>query len=185
MTNTTAAAAVAHRTAAPAVQRRPGPEEGLTPYLPPELRQALAFGTRTVTIDPAYGGGVRVEELRAWEPEHPSDELRDMAEAARQSLLVHMQTMPNDRLGFEIGLLLAHRWRNRPDDILPEVQEALIVQWIEDLREFPAWAIMAAIRDWRRHQEWHPTIAGIRRLCEDAVAEDRRTLRLIERLLAA
>ncbi len=93
--------------------------------------------------------------------------------------------MAPEKLGPAVSKLLAHRWRQRFEPISDLMQEALLVDWIEDLGDFPAWAFHAAAREWRRTQPWCPTIADIRALCEAEVADDRRTLRLIRRLLDA
>jgi len=42
-----------------------------------------------------------------------------------------------------------------------------------------------ACAEWRRTQNWRPTIADMRRLCEAEVAADRRTLRQLTKLLEA
>lgn len=63
----------------------------------------------------------------------------------------------------------------------PDVERLLAMDWADDLGEFPAWAIDAAARIWRRSRKWRPSIAEIRGLCEDACAAERQ---LADRLRA-
>lgn len=54
-----------------------------------------------------------------------------------------------------------------------EVEQMIALDWIDDLGEFPAWAIDAAARSWRRTRKWRPSIAEMRSLCEEACAQER------------
>ena len=156
----------------------------LTPSLPPPLRLALASGLETLIVDPEQGGGVRVVERPNW---HPPSLDADLVDTARDWLLLltdNLAPIEAERLGAMLAVFLAHRWRGRADeDMAPILREAVMVDWITDLGEFSEWAISAAMQAWRQNEEWHPTIAGIRRLAEAEVADDRRTLRLLNRLL--
>jgi len=136
-------------------------------------------------VDAERGGGVIVRERIDWVPPAQPAHIVKLAEDARRALIEHLSPWDARILGPSVSKLLAHRWRQKPEVVSAEMHEALIIDWIEDLGEFPAWAFHDAAREWRRTQQWCPTIADIRRLCEAAVADDRRTLRLIERLLAA
>ena len=55
----------------------------------------------------------------------------------------------------------------------PEVEQLIAMDWVEDLGEFPAWAIDHAARTWRRTKKWRPSIAEMRALCEEACARER------------
>lgn len=170
----------------PATRSTDGPLAGaLTPCLPPDLRRVLALGIETRIVDPEKGGGVDLIERPDWVPPPVDDMLHAQARLFQKQLEGHLAASDPQWLGLEIGKFLAHRWRGRQDDSSPEVQEALIGDWIDDLHEFPAWAIETAIRQWRRTQSWAPTIADIRARCERETADDRRSLRLIMRLLRA
>lgn len=148
----------------------------------------LASGLTTTAIDPEKGGGVILHERQDWEPTGVAPELLAEARSTLLKLVDNLRGMAEtdpETLSMMIGRLLAHRWRGRAEDASDLMREALIIDWIEDVGEYPAWAIEAAMREWRRNEEWAPTIANIRRLCEEQVSDDRRSLRLIGRLLAA
>lgn len=153
--------------------------------MPPALRQALASGLRSYPLDIEAGGGVRLSEDLDWIPPQVSGEVIAAAQTYAEALRDHLRPMGPERLGFAIGRLLAHNWRSRRDNRpSAETQEAIIIDWIEDL-DFPEWAISAAMRQWRRSEPWQPTIADIRHLCEFQVEDDARMLRLIEKLLVS
>lgn len=157
----------------------------LTPSLPPALRSVLEEGTYARILPAERGGGIELAEQPDWQPPAIEDQLQDVAVAAQEALVAHLEAVDEGMLSLIVAKLLAHRWRGRSEGIAPQVQEALLTDWTEDLEEFPRWAIDKACRDYRRREAWHPTISDIRELCEAAVAEDRRSLRLLERLLAA
>lgn len=147
----------------------------------------LSTGLATVGIlAPEKGGGVVIGIIPDWAPSDISPEIRMAATAAREALREHLAPSDPIYLSARVAKLLAHRWRfQRAEAINPGLQRELMVDWIDDLVEFPLWAIDTAAQEWRRSHEDFPTIAGIRRLSEEAVAGDRRTLRLLDRLLAS
>lgn len=159
-------------------------ETGLTNSLPTELRRVIASGITAVPIPIEQGGGCVLRERQGWIPPEIDWHLRDLAEAARDALLEHLESVDEGRLGVIIARLLAHRWRGRSEDSGDDLmQQGLITDWIEDLCDFPEWAVHAACRTYRRTQGWHPTIADIRALCDEEVSDDRRSLRLLSKLL--
>lgn len=155
----------------------------LTPSLPPALQRVIASGLTAFPIPPEQGGGCVLRERLDWTPPAIDGQLRDLAEAAREALLNHLESVEEDRLAIIIARLLAHRWRGRSEEAGDLMQQGLLTDWVEDLAAFPEWAIHAACRTYRRAQAWHPTIADILALCEAEVAEDRRSLRLLSKLL--
>lgn len=158
----------------------------LTPSLPPALRQVLEQGTTARILSAERGGGIELVEQPDWQPPAIEESLQNIATAAQEALLAHLDPIDEAKLGFTIGVFLAHRWLGRPEQPPSDlVAEALAGQWVDDLSEFPQWAVDKACRDYRRRVKFHPTIADIVERCEAAVAEDRRSLRLLERLLAA
>lgn len=128
----------------------------------------------------------RVERAQ-WTPPGVTDPANlEMARHWQTLVFNHLSPVAPDRLGMMLAVFLAHRWRGRAEadqEMVPQLREAVAGDWIDDLCDFPEWAVAAALRTWRRAEEWHPTIAGIRRLAEAEVADDRRTLRLLNRLL--
>ncbi|NUB23560.1 hypothetical protein [Azospirillum brasilense] len=57
--------------------------------------------------------------------------------------------------------------------LTPDVEQLVAMDWVEDLGEFPAWAIDDAARAWRRTRKWRPSIAEMRALCEESCAKER------------
>lgn len=173
---------IARRTADLVTARQQG---ALTPSLPQALRRVLAFGIYDAMIPVEHGGGIVRREQRDWDPPRIDAGTHQAASAARDALLDHLCAIDEARLGAAIGKLRSHRWRYNAVAHSAAVELALSADWIEDLCEYPEWAIEEAFRTWRRTYDEYPTIAGIRRLCEAAVAEDRLSLRLITKLLSA
>ncbi len=158
-------------------------EGALTPSLPPALQRVIASGLTALPIPQEQGGGCVLRERLDWNPPAIDEHLRDQAEAARDALLEHLESIEEGKLAIIVSRFLAHRWRGRVEEAGDLMQQGLLIDWIEDLCSYPEWAINSAFRTYRRTQAWHPTIADIRALCEEEVAEDRRSLRLLSKLL--
>jgi len=82
--------------------------------------------------------------------------------------------------------LLAHY---RQEAMPPEVERAVAADWLEDLGEFPRWAVEHACRSWRRDPKryrFRPLPGDLRQLCLGVVAPAqewrRRTQILLSRL---
>jgi len=75
-----------------------------------------------------------------------------------------------DRLLGRVLALLSHY---PAKGLTPDVEQLVAMDWVEDLGEFPVWAIDAAARAWRRTKKWRPSIAEMRALCEEACAQER------------
>jgi len=69
--------------------------------------------------------------------------------------------------------LLQH-YRSARDPLPPVVEQAIAQDWVEDLAEFPAWAIAEAVREWRQTQKFAPKICEIRERCHRAIADHAR-----------
>jgi len=52
--------------------------------------------------------------------------------------------------------------------------------YLEDLGEYPTWAIHAACKDWRRENRWRPMISELRQACQAYVNPIARRLRVLE-----
>ena len=161
----------------------PQHEAALTPSLPQALLRVIESGIRSITLPTERGGGIVLHERLDWTPPAIGEHLRDVALYAYDALLEHLEAIDEARIAPIIGRLKAHNWRYSRRVSSEVAEEILDIDWTDDLAEFPEWAINRACREWRRTQDEAPIIAGIRRLCEDAVADDRRTLRLLRRLL--
>lgn len=75
-----------------------------------------------------------------------------------------------DRLLGRVLALLSHF---PAKGLTPDVEQLVAMDWVEDLGEFPVWAIDAAARAWRRTRKWRPSIAEMRALCEEACTRER------------
>ena len=153
----------------------------LTPALPLGLRQVLNTGLETRFTD---SGDLFWVERTDWAVPPISEAGRESAKHWLVLLEQNLEPVDPAELGVAIGVFLGHRWRGRDDEMSPVVRKAIHGDWIADLAEYPQWAVSAAMQTWRRTERWAPTIADIRGLCEAEVAQDRRTLRLLNRLLA-
>lgn len=87
-----------------------------------------------------------------------------------------------DRLLGRILALLSHY---PAKGLTPDVEQLVAMDWVEDLGEFPGWAIDQAARSWRRTRKWRPSIAEMRALCEEACAQERQLARRLRKVLAA
>jgi hypothetical protein len=158
--------------------------QGLTVHLPQLWQQVLASGLDSTVVDIAAGGGVVLREKLDWIPpqipKYMREQLSEWIEAGQRVLTPWSPVL----LGQAIGKLLAHFERSAGSDQRdPDLLEAMMVDWIEDLGEYPRWAVEDAAREYRRtEKKWKPTIAVMRELCEDRVKADRRTLRMLAKL---
>ncbi|GLR80972.1 hypothetical protein HUE56_07375 (plasmid) [Azospirillum oryzae] len=75
-----------------------------------------------------------------------------------------------DRLLGRVLALLSHY---PAKGLTADVEQLVAMDWVEDLGEFPAWAIDEAARTWRRSKKFRPSIAEMRALCEAACAKER------------
>ena len=87
-----------------------------------------------------------------------------------------------DRLLGRVLALLSHY---PAKGLTPDVEQLVAMDWVEDLGEFPGWAIDQAARSWRRTKKWRPSIAEMRALCEEACATERRLAECLRKVLAA
>ncbi|WP_156927214.1 hypothetical protein [Azospirillum halopraeferens] len=85
---------------------------------------------------------------------------------------------PPERLLARVLALLSHY---PAKGLTPEVEQMVALDWADDLGEYPAWAVDAAARAWRRTRKWRPSIAEMRVLCAEACTQERA---LAERLRA-
>lgn len=78
---------------------------------------------------------------------------------------------PTDHVLARVLALLSHY---PAKGMTPDVERMVALDWAEDLGEYPAWAIDATARAWRRSKKWRPSIAEMRALCDDLCAGERR-----------
>lgn len=161
----------------------PNADDGAAALIPvsPRVAEMLA-PTRTV---PKYGdhGYEGVSEI--WEmPDVTSADLPDLK---RQLCLVESAMKPVDppRLLARVLALLA---QYRDSGLPAAVEQAIAEDFLEDLGEFPAWAIDEGCRQWRRHPtkyRFKPLPGDLRLLCSEIVGRLPIMATRIRKLLAA
>lgn len=161
------------------------------PSMPSETRGRLLRHALPEPLRAALDGGRVVRRSRFAEDGFsgvaedwvPPDGISAVQAALARRALAEMQATvlapaPVNHLLARILALLSHY---PAKGTTPEVEQMLAMDWAEDLGEFPAWAVDAAARLWRRTRKWRPSIAEMRSLCEEACTGERA---LAERLAA-
>lgn len=69
----------------------------------------------------------------------------------------------------QIAMLLSHYWAANEDDALRRAQ---LRDWLNDLKDYPLQVVVDACSAWRRIEERKPTIAGIRKMCDERMPRD-------------
>lgn len=142
----------------------------LVAAFPDALREVLAAGH--LDHRPRFGdnGFEGLQEI--WSP--PATVSARQVAMARRMLddledTVLARAEPDRLLGRVLALLSHFPAKG----LTPDVEQLVAMDWVEDLGEFPVWAIDAAARTWRRTKKWRPSIAEMRTLCEEACARER------------
>jgi hypothetical protein len=158
--------------------------------LPPGVESWLVGRQRALTpTDDEAGhgrGDVRTVE-DGWTPRPVPPELIPAARQALAELGRHLAPVApaqEGRVLARVMTLLEHyAGRNRAAG----VEEALAEDWLEDIAEYPVWAIETACRIWRRDptRTWRPTPGQFRSICEDLVSEARMQRDRLRLVLAA
>lgn len=154
----------------------------LAAALPEAVREVLATGR--LERRPRFGenGFERLEEI--WFP--------PTVVSARQAAMA--QRVLNDLEGFVLAPAEPDRLLGRVIALLshfpakgltPDIEQLVAMDWAEDLGEFPAWAVDAAARTWRRTRKWRPSIAEMRALCEEACASERAMAHRLRQIVRA
>jgi hypothetical protein len=155
--------------------------------LPPGLQRRIV-GTRRALFTADTTGEGRLDYVGEtedrWHPEALPKALVPIARKVLADLDAYLTPVePDDdfRLLGRIAALLEH-YPSR--DRASTIEEALALDWAEDLCEYPMWAVEEACRRWRRDpsKTWRPTPGQIRSLCEDLVSiarKEQERLRMI------
>ncbi|MDQ2105134.1 hypothetical protein [Azospirillum isscasi] len=164
--------------AAPAAERW----LALAAALPAPLRDILAAGR--VERRPRFGDGGFDGVTEDWTP--PDGVTGQHALMARRALgeltgSVLAPASPEHLLARVLALLSHYPAKGTA----PEVEHLVALDWAEDLGEFPAWAVDAAARSWRRTRKWRPSIAEMRALCEEVCAPERALARRLSVIAAS
>ena len=168
-------------------RRNPLPERlGLPPGVAPWLAGRQRGLTPTDAQAEAGQSGVRVVE-DGWTPRPLPPDLVSPARQALVELDRYLAPVPPEQEGRVLArvmtLLEHYAGRSRA----PDVEEALAGDWLEDVAEYPVWAIEEACRIWRRDpsRTWRPTPGQFRAICEDLIGEARIQRDRLRLVLAA
>jgi len=144
--------------------------------LPPGLRPRLSGARRAVFTTDIDG---RADFLGlaedSWKPEPLPTALVPMAQSHLAELERYLEPVSPEEEGRVLARIMAllehYPGRARSD----MVEQALALDWADDLCEYPAWAVGEACRRWRRDpsKAWRPTPGQIRAICDELVAEAR------------
>ncbi|MEI8393214.1 MAG: hypothetical protein WCF85_00660 [Rhodospirillaceae bacterium] len=160
------------------------------PALPVPVRDSVVQLLRPARKVPICGTHGYERDLEVWEPS-ASVPIEDVPELRRLYEEAGRIIAPAERapLLARVFALLAHY---RSDPLPAAVEAALAEDWLDDLGEFPQWAIDDACRAWRRDPvkfRFRPYPGDLRKLClervEAAVNLRQRTARLLARASAA
>ena len=161
----------------------PNAEDGAAALVPVSPRVAeLLTPTRTL---PRYSdhGFDGVSEL--WEV--PAVAAADIPDLRRQLRLVESAMTPVDP-GRLLARVLALLAQYRDAGLPAAVEQAVAEDFLDDLCEFPAWAIDEACRQWRRHPtkyRFKPFPGDLRLLCSEIVGRLPIMAGRLRKLLAA
>ena len=152
--------------------------EALLSAMPPALRPLVE--DRSVGGSRFASDGSYVGSSSSWAPPATVDARTAQAAATIAADIERTILAPCDpaHLLARVYSIFAHCAPKAP--LPPEVEALVAADWAEDLGEFPAWAIDAAARQWRRSSRFRPSIAEMRALSEDLCRPERR---LVERLM--
>ncbi|PWC74113.1 hypothetical protein [Azospirillum sp. TSH64] len=154
----------------------------LVDALPEPLREILAAGR--LEHRPRFGDNGFDGLSEIWSP--PATVTARQAAMAQWALAdlegSVLAPVEPDRLLGRILALLSHY---PAKGLTPEVEQLVAMDWVEDLGEFPGWAIDQAARIWRRTRKWRPSIAEMRALCEEACAKERQLAECLRKLAGA
>lgn len=148
-----------------------------TPCLPVSVKPLVADQPGRVI----FGEDGQFDTVDAeWQlPAVVTDEQRQDARRALAEYERHLAPAPVEHIGGRVLGALAHHYvPNMPSKVSAIVAD----DWLEDLGEFPAWAVDEAFKRWRRMEERKPTIAGIRDLCHRIVRKDRQTVERLRKI---
>lgn len=141
-----------------------------TPSLPASVKPLLAGFNQRSQWSP--DGKEYVGTVEDWKvPATITDEQRADCRAALVDLEKHLMAASVEHIGARVLGALSHHY---VPGMSAQVQSIVASDWLEDLEEFPAWAVDEAFRAWRRMEDKKPNIAGIRDLCLRAVRKDRQ-----------
>ncbi|MBK3774279.1 hypothetical protein GAY31_08890 [Azospirillum brasilense] len=154
----------------------------LVAAFPGALREILAAGT--LEHRPRFGENGFEGLQESWSPP-ATVSARQVAMAQRVLTELEDTILAPAEPDHLLGRVLALLSHFPAKGLTPDVEQLVAMDWVEDLGEFPAWAIDDAARAWRRTKKWRPSIAEMRALCEEACAKERVMGQRLRRIVQA
>ena len=150
------------------------------------VSERIAALLKPVRTIPRYSDFGYDGQTEVWEPGQVT--LSDVPELERQLALIDEAMEPSEpgALLARIHALLA-QYREK-DPLPPQVEAAIVQDWLDDLGEFPFWVIAEACKQWRRHPSkfrFKPMIGDILALCKENSVRQIVQRERLRKLLAA
>jgi hypothetical protein len=134
---------------------------------PPRSKEVESILEKNVTesyfVFPEQGGSRLV---RRYEPRYINDGDKCALEDRLHILNMVLEPADEELALARIFALLAHY---RSDPLPPSIERYVAEDWLEDMSEFPLWAIDRAARTWRRTKKFKPQISEMRSLCQQEI----------------
>ena len=92
---------------------------------------------------------------------------KDLSQVSQEDL--QQRSLNSKLIAEQIFKLLSHYWTANEDNAIRNAQAQ---DWISDLKDYPASVVTDACTAWRRTEERRPTIAGLRKLCDERMPRD-------------
>jgi hypothetical protein len=116
--------------------------------------------------------GEFIDSIARWRlPAHVDQDDLPAIRSAVDQLNVFLETSDPREVANPVYALLLHYKDAR--QLSKEEEMSLAGDWIEDMSDYPAWAVADACRSWRRTRKWPPKPCEIIELCETAIAQHR------------
>lgn len=119
------------------------------------MMQCLPDGLRLLITD------------RGAPPSVPSAEDLPMLHASREMLLQMQKGDDRKEIAILVNRLLLHYPLKQ---MTPEMNRMVAEDWLEDLGEFPSWAVARACKKYRRENSFRPTVDKILANCKAEIA---------------
>ncbi len=153
------------------------------PCLPAPLERLIEMGTEhRFESDPQFDGDTRSRRvpISRWEPPRLGPQTVNMITEALRQYEVYLAPADRAQVSARIATLLAHYY---VPDMPASLQTAVMSDWLDELAEFPAWAIQQACRAWLRREKRKPSLADIISLCNDAMHDARTERTVLQRCI--
>jgi hypothetical protein len=150
----------------------------LLPNIPASLSPLLASGCIEEYIDGQFR---RFVERPGWPVagiDIPAQVRSDVGPYLR-ALQDYLRPGDQTIIAMRVEALLSH-WT--VPERSPEVQDVVSGDWVRVIGNYPQWVVIEAANHWLDSETYRPTIAAIKRLCDEAVYEARLRLRVLSKV---